>query len=106
MNKVTIVSFPANQVCRCGGWMNHYLKFSHRVIRMCVAVDCQDGTISGTHVQKFENEDAKIYILPLCALHAESTTEIDIRPLSIFGNANTAETCGPANFGYLKGTDL
>jgi hypothetical protein len=118
--KVIIIKFPLNQICRCNSWMNHYNKFSYRHVRMCVAVDCQEGRISGTHVQKSEMTDtivdsvvtkseltdSKIYILPLCEKHANELEELDIRPLSVFANANTKETCGSINFGVLKGTDL
>jgi hypothetical protein len=84
---------PGNN-CLCGNWMQHWKIFSHQKIMMCVASNCSASNLTGTHVQRTDPDDSRIYVVPLCEKHCNSREAIEISDHTKLISADISKTCG------------
>ena len=93
MAKIKNINGTSNNSCKCGSWLNHYVKFAGRNPTFCSETNCLNKDLVGAHVQKVDPSNNNWYIVPLCSEHNKSKGELDIGSTSLV-SANVAVTCG------------
>lgn len=93
--KVKNINGTSDNTCKCGSWLKHWEKFSHKSLpTYCVESTCTKVPSVGAHVQKDSTTDNKWYIIPLCDSHNKKTAELTIADSTTLVSANVSETCG------------
>jgi hypothetical protein len=92
--KIKNIAGTSQATCRCGSWLNHWLKYSGwPSVEGCSVKYCTNKDIVGAHVQEIGG-DGTWRILPLCAKCNAADEELEtseFRPLVLAG---TVLTCG------------
>ena len=88
-----LVKFEQNG-CRCGSWLDHWLKFSYVKVQKCVVIGCSNIDLIGCGVTKIRKKDESIYIIPMCKKHSQSEDEMKILPSCPLISADIKITCG------------
>ena len=96
MIKTTVNLEIKTDKCRCGNMFAHWKKFGHQGIRGCTVIGCKGVDLEGTFVQKAEGPDKKIYIIPLCSVHAKSKEVLAILDSCNYVSSDFEHTCGSA----------
>ena len=91
--KVINCDIDTKKVCQCGNWLQHWKVRSRGIVRLCVVEDCCNFDLVGSHIQKVDSTDKKIYIIPLCKEHSESTEVMEIFNDVILISANVKTEC-------------
>lgn len=96
MRKVRNINGTADNVCRCGSWLEHWKSFSRQQVpTACPEATCLDRPEVGAHVQKEDTDSDKWYIVPLCRRHNALTGKtISICDAVPLVSAAVADTCG------------
>ncbi len=94
--KLKNVNGTVDNVCKCGGWLEHWKRFSGQSIPpFCPTEGCIQRAEVGAHVQKDNSPDDGWYIVPLCKTHnAETGKSLTISDSVTLVSANTGSTCG------------
>lgn len=92
--KIENIGNKIEELCGCGSWLDHWIKFSDEEIHHCQASACKDPVKYGVHVQKAGSHDRSWYIVPLCETHSQSTYHVDLIVGTQLVPADLSETCG------------
>lgn len=93
--KVNNINGTSPNACKCGSWLDHWVKFSGRALpSYCAEATCRKGPEVGAHVQKDSVTDKAWYIVPLCTGHNKTAKSLDIMDSTVLVSANVSETCG------------
>jgi len=94
--KVTNLKGTGDNICKCGGWLKHWVKFNNGDDVYCSEELCGKRSEVGAHVQKADSDDDNWYIIPLCKKHNETGDTLTIVGEEYLVSANVSETCGKA----------
>src|SRR5580700_239706 len=94
MAVVIIVDSTSATNCKCGSWLNHWMKFSGQIITYCPEISCMATDLVGAHVQNLNSEDQSHYVIPLCKKHSQSDAALVIMGSTILVPSNGMLTCG------------
>lgn len=94
--KIRNINGTSQNVCKCGGWLQHWLNFSEQQLPMyCPAATCSNKPTVGAHVQKDSSNDKDWYIIPLCsACNAKQGQSLEVSSVVRLVPANVSKTCG------------
>lgn len=94
--KVQNINGTSEKACKCGSWLNHWIKYARggKADAQCVASGCPNIAEVGAHIQMDSKTDRAWYIVPFCREHNSKIGEtIEITVFTSFASANVAETC-------------
>jgi hypothetical protein len=94
--RVTNINDTSQNTCKCGSWLNHWIKFSGQGLpRWCSERSCIKAPEVGAHVQKDGYVDMGWYIVPLCDEHNRQTGKsLGLVDGVTLVSANVSQTCG------------
>ena len=94
--KVRNINGTRDNVCRCGGWLQHWKNFSGQSLpTYCPEASCMNTPDVGAHVQKDNSTDESWYIIPLCSTHnAQTGKSLTVSDSIALVSANVSKTCG------------
>lgn len=92
--KVKNVNGRRQNSCRCGTWLDHWVKVCGRPLpQHCAATTCLGKPQLGGHVQKDSVTDTAWYIIPLCVKHSLRAASLEIVDTTNLVSAHVSETC-------------
>jgi hypothetical protein len=94
--RVNNINGTSDRACRCGSWLDHWIKFSGQNLRKYCSVSvCFQTPEVGAHIQKDSFSDKSWYIIPLCKTHnGETGKSLEISDNIKLVSANVSATCG------------
>jgi hypothetical protein len=94
--KVRHINGISDNACKCGSWLDHWLKFSGQpLLSYCSEEKCLQNPEVGAHVQKGGSFNDSWYIIPLCKAHnGKKGGAINVVDFVKLVSANVKETCG------------
>lgn len=94
--KVRNINGTGENTCKCGGWLDHWKKFSGQSVpTFCPEEKCTQKAEVGAHVQREISTDGNWYIYPLCKTHNGKHGEsLNVSDVYTLVPANVKETCG------------
>lgn len=84
----------SQKTCACGGWLEHWKRFSGQDIFGCPVVGCRRTDLVGAHVLRAEVPDRNVYIYPLCTAHHQVTGILNVSDAYMLIAPNKGEACG------------
>ena len=92
--KVFNINGTSDNVCKCGSWKAHWIKFSGKDWpNYCCEKSCMNPPTVGAHVEKVNGSNSW-YIVPLCDKHNKATNEMELYGNPTLVTANRGLTCG------------
>jgi hypothetical protein len=92
--KVKNINGRRQNSCRCGTWLDHWVRICGRPIpQHCAQARCLGKPELGAHVQKDSSTDTDWYIIPLCVKHSIKAESLEILDTTVFVSAHVSETC-------------
>jgi hypothetical protein len=92
--KVKNINGRRQNSCRCGTWLDHWVKICGRPLPPhCAEARCMGKPELGAHVQKDGSTDTDWYIIPLCVKHSIKAESLEIVDTTIFVSAHVSESC-------------
>jgi hypothetical protein len=91
--RVININKTLENTCRCGSWLQHWIKFSGRQTGICNAFGCFRSDLAGALVQKDTSYDMDWYVIPFCTLHNGSTIPIEVVSGTVLVPVNKQMTC-------------
>jgi hypothetical protein len=92
--KVININGRRQHSCRCGSWLDHWVKACGRPIpQHCAAISCMATPQLGAHVQMDNVRDSDWYIVPLCIKHSFSAMSLEVDDSTILVSAHPSDTC-------------
>lgn len=97
--KIQNANSTAMRSCSCGGWLQHWEKYSKQKADRCSVAGCSKRADVGAHVTRpWAKSDAyrtAPYIIPMCSSHNGQRGETFASKAPVtFVWANVTETCG------------
>src|SRR5580658_8786447 len=92
--KVKNVNARRQNSCKCGSWLDHWVKMSGRPLpEYCSEPRCMGKPELGAHVQKDSPTDTNWYIIPVCVKHSIRAESLEVVDTAAFVSAHVSDTC-------------
>jgi hypothetical protein len=93
--KVKNINGRRQNSCKCGTWLDHWVKVCGLPLpQHCAVSTCIGKPQLGAHVQKDSVTDTGWYIIPLCVKHSVRVSSLEIVDTTKLVSAHVHETCG------------
>jgi hypothetical protein len=92
--KIKNINGTVDKDCKCGGWLQHWDRFSGQEPTYCPVQDCMTQIEIAAHVQKDSLTDNGWYIIPLCQKHnAKKGESLNVNENVKLVSANVKGAC-------------